>query len=262
MSATDSPAAAATPKLVAYHLPGAPRPPIRPAARARHWMGDTTDGFANRCLPLLDANDCGWFIENTHPFIAEWGGERQPESISIDWLDAPPPYPAVSHFGHGILTFPIPYLFRTSPGISLAVRGPANWPRDGIVALEGIVDADWAVAPFTMNWKFTAPDLPVRFDTGEPICMVAPVWRGLVSSLEPTLCELAQDEQLHEAHLAWSSQRAQFLDDLAAPGSAASRRGWQRDYVLGRLPDGTRAPRDPRHGRPQPFVDAPAPPLP
>jgi hypothetical protein len=39
---------------------------------------------------------------------------------------------AVSHFGHGILTFHLPCLFRTEPGSSLMVQRPINHPRDGI----------------------------------------------------------------------------------------------------------------------------------
>ena len=38
---------------------------------------------------------------------------------------------AESLFGHGILTWTLPYLFRTPPGYNLLARGPANWPKDG-----------------------------------------------------------------------------------------------------------------------------------
>ncbi len=69
-------------------------------------------------------------------------------------------YPATSMFGHGILTFHIPFLVRTHPGYNLLVRGPANMPRDGVSPLEGIVETDWAVATFTMSWQLTLSGHP------------------------------------------------------------------------------------------------------
>ncbi|HMZ02762.1 MAG TPA: DUF6065 family protein, partial [Burkholderiaceae bacterium] len=57
-----------------------------------------------------------------------------------------------SHFGSGILTFSLPYLFRTSPGYGMLVRGPTNCAKDGAAPLDGIVETDWAPYSFTMNW--------------------------------------------------------------------------------------------------------------
>ena len=74
-----------------------------------------------------------------------------------------------SHFGEGVITWNIPFLFRTSPGYNLLVRGPSNWIKDGVQALEGIVETDWAVQTFTMDWKFTRPRRWVRFEADEPI---------------------------------------------------------------------------------------------
>ena len=81
----------------------------------------------------------------------------------------------MSTFGSGILTFTIGYLFRTAPGYNLHVRGPANSPKDGIVALEGVVESDWTEAAFTMNWKVTRPNHPVVFEENEPIAMISPL---------------------------------------------------------------------------------------
>ena len=50
--------------------------------------------------------------------------------------------PAVSHFGHGILTFHMPCLFRTEPGVDLMVQGPINRPKDAIAPLSGIIETD------------------------------------------------------------------------------------------------------------------------
>ena len=46
--------------------------------------------------------------------------------------------------------------------------------KDGIHPLDGIIETDWAVATFTMNWKFTCVGVPVTFKKGEPIAMFFP----------------------------------------------------------------------------------------
>src|SRR5205807_231232 len=96
-----------------------------------------------------------------------------------------------SHFGAGVVTFTIPYLFRTPKGVNLWVKGPTNYFKDGAAPLEGVVETDWAVSSFTMNWKLTRPGLPVRFARGEPICMIVPVPRGLAEELDPHQAPIA-----------------------------------------------------------------------
>jgi hypothetical protein len=132
----------------------------------REWM-DNTEGFAYRCLPIDVANTHGWFILNPIPFMAEWTGGDRIEAINIRSLDPAEAIPlAVSHFGHGVLTFQIPFLLRTEPGFDLWVGGPTNSFKDGIQAITGIVESDWSLFSFTMNWKFTRSSLPVLFSKG------------------------------------------------------------------------------------------------
>ena len=57
----------------------------------------------------------------------------------------------------------------------MLVSGPANTPKANIYALEGLVETDWAPMSFTMNWKFTVPDLAVLFKAGEAIARSSPV---------------------------------------------------------------------------------------
>ena len=93
-----------------------------------------------------------------------------------------------SHFGNGVVTFSIPYLFRMLRGINLWVKGPCNYIKDGVQPLEGIVETDWLPATFTMNWKLTRPHHRVRFERGEPICMLVPVPRGLSEESGAGVC--------------------------------------------------------------------------
>jgi hypothetical protein len=231
-------------KLVAYRVSAGSRVELEPAPAQREWMQVTRDAFANRCLPLLIANQAGWHVLNPVGVRVRWnGGDRIPdlviERIGEDVENAAGASIATSHFGSGIVTFTIPYLFRTPPGWNLLVRGPANLPKDGASALEGLVETDWNPATFTMNWILTRPGAEVIFEPGEPIAMIVPMRRGDLELLEPEVKDMYDDREVASTYRAWRKSRADFLEDLPIPGTDANREGWQRDYVLGKTPDGT-----------------------
>jgi hypothetical protein len=227
-------------EIIAYRV-GNPMPLVT-ALTARDWMSQTDARFAYRCLPLLLANQAGWFILNTHRLQATWSGGADQASLRIDYLSGEPPYPAMSHFGSGILTWHIPYLFRTPPDVNLLARGPANWPKDGIYPLEGLVETDWTEATFTMNWKLTRPDLTVTFEVDEPICMIVPQGRGTLERYAPLIRDLASDLDLEAGYYQWSASRSRFLSNLPTPGTEANRQLWQKNYFRGKSLDGQPAP--------------------
>src|SRR5437763_11586909 len=76
-----------TPELIAYRVAAWPDLKLVPAARARQWMDDSQQRFAYRCLPLLMANQAGWFMLNAHPFQAIWTGGWDPSCVRIKVLD-------------------------------------------------------------------------------------------------------------------------------------------------------------------------------
>ncbi len=205
----------------------------------REWMERTPGRFAERCLPLLIANQAGWLLLSRHALRATWNGVSDLSGLAIEYTAGDTPYPARSHFGSGILTWTLPFLFRTSPGYNLAVRGPANMPKDGVCALEGIVETDWSPATFTMNWKLTRPGT-VTFEVDEPICMISPVARGEIEAFEPRLVPVDTSPEVAVAYRAWVRDRARFLEDLDRPGSSAQTEGWQRHYFLGTSLNGER----------------------
>jgi len=224
-------------KVTAYVLDGH-QLDIRPAPVERDWMDVTGDRFAYRCLPLAIANAHGWEILCSGGFVARWKGAPGLDSIKI--FGDPGSVPsAVSHFGHGILTFHIPCLFRTDPGVDLMVQGPINRPKDAIAPLSGIVETDWAPYTFTMNWKFTRPGVAVRFDKGEPICHVWPLRRGALEAVEPELRLLSEAPELKQQYEAWNASRNAFNAELKQPGTPAQAQKWQKLYHQGRLPDGS-----------------------
>jgi len=240
---------AVQPELIAFC--GLPRPAMQlvPAPRWREWMNETKDRWANRCLPLLMANEAGWVLLNPFSFAVTWGGDAHPSSTKIEFLDdddVPLPRPVENYFGYGIITWGIPYLFRTPPGWNLLARGPANWPKDGACALEGLVETDWSVATFTMNWKLTRPDHTVTFEAGEPFCMVVPRRRGELESFHPVARNIASDPDTHAAVKRWAEGRHEmrvqkFLSEYSRDFETA-KTAWQRHYFKGTSPDGEKAP--------------------
>lgn len=210
---------------------------IRPAPVERDWMDQSDQRFAYRCLPLNIANAHGWEILCSSAFSAIWDGGRGKESIRVK-----PRHetggPALSHFGHGVLTFDVPCLFRTDPGVDLLVTGPINRPKDAIAPLSGVIETDWSPYTFTMNWKFTRHSQRVHFDLGEPFCHVFPVQRGGLEQVEPLLRPISENPALQADYQNWSQGRTAFNTALNEPTSEATREKWQKGYFRGVTPRG------------------------
>lgn len=230
-------------KLIAYLIDGHEMD-IRPAPVEREWMDGTHDRYAYRCLPLNVANAHGWEILCPTAFSAVWNGNKDLAAINIQYDDKTAQPCAISHFGHGTLTFHIPCLFRTEAGWDLMAQGPVNCPKDGIAPLSGIIETDWAPYTFTMNWVFTQPEVDVRFEKGEPFCHIFPVQHGLLTSVEPEIKQLASEPELHRHYQAWNESRLKFNSDLQQPGSEAQAQRWQKMYYQGLTPDGASAAED------------------
>jgi hypothetical protein len=207
-----------------------------PAPIARDWMDGAHQRHPYRCLPLVIANQCGWVLRNPVGFSAYWYGGANKEDVELRFDT--PDNRVLSHFGSGVVTFTIPFLFRTPPGINLWVKGPANWVKDGVQALEGVVEADWLASTFTMNWKMTRVCEWVRFEKGEPFCMLVPVPRGLVESLVPKVAPITGNPELEAQYKKWEASRSGFLVGLNERDPQAVAKGWQKDYFQGKTPDG------------------------
>ncbi|MBA4067926.1 MAG: hypothetical protein C0501_30335 [Isosphaera sp.] len=223
--------------FTAYELhPGADTP-LEPAPIARDWMDAAHQRHPYRCLPLVIANQAGWVLRNPAGFRAYWYGGPAKEDVELRF-DGPRDNRIVSHFGSGVVTFTVPFLFRTPPGVNLWVKGPANWIKDGAQPLEGVVETDWLASTFTMNWKITRVCEWVRFDKGDPFCMLVPVPRGLAEMLVPRRAAIADDPDLKDQYHRWEESRKGFLTGLSSRDPAAVRQGWQKDYFQGKTPDG------------------------
>jgi hypothetical protein len=224
------------PRLTAYVVDGHELH-IRPAPLERDWMDDSDHRFAYRCLPLNIANTHGWEVLCGAAFSATWDGLKTKEAIRIR-TQAGKTAPAISHFGGGVLTFHIPCLFRTDPGVDLFVTGPINRPKDGIAPLSGIIETDWSPYTFTMNWLFTRAYHKVRFEAGEPFCHIFPLRRGYVEEFAPNVQKLSDNPELASEYENWRNSRNSFNADLKNPASEAAQAKWQKAYFQGSTPNG------------------------
>ncbi len=216
---------------------------VIPGRFRREWMEQTRDRFAYRCLPMVTANTSGWELLSPCSFEACWNGEHDKAAISLRSTDDDAMVHAIatSHFGDGILTFHAGYIFVTDAGWGLDVRGAPNFIKDGIQALEGLVETDWLPFPFTMNWHFTRPGT-VRFEKGDPLAFVVPIQHVLLDDIQPEIHDIQTDPDLQRRYAAWRDKRDGFIRKLSDLDPVTVKQGWQRDYSRGTHPDGSPAP--------------------
>jgi hypothetical protein len=226
-------------RLTAYRLAETSMRLVPSEAR-RPWMDATPDGYANRCLPLLIANQSGWLLLNDATVRLRWDGGRAREGLTVSYEERPPRHAAISHFGSGIVTWTLPYLFRTPPGWSLVVRGATNNPRPDACPLDAVVETDWSHSPFTVNWQLLRRDEDVVVREGEPLCFLYPQRRGELESFRAEIVDVVEEPDLKRSVEAWSEARASFLGGLTVEGSPARQQGWQKDYFQGRTDAGRR----------------------
>ena len=241
--------------LHAHELTGAADWPLVPASPRRDWMDETPGRFAYRCLPLTMANHAGWEVLCPATFIATWdGSQAAPHNIDLAFAPGHERHAPLisSHFGSGILTFALPYLFRTEEGVGLLARGVPNLPKAGACALEGFVETDWSPFSFTMNWQLMEPDRPVVFEQGEPICFLQPFAPALLDDRPAVVRTLHSDPQLYEEFEAWRTGRKAFNEDTERSAR------WQKHYHTGQTVEGRRVPTHRTSLRVRPFEhDAP-----
>lgn len=223
--------------LIAYELYPNTDYPIDTAPISREWMDNAHVRFPYRCLPLVIANQAGWILRSPGGFRAYWYGGPSKDDVEVRY-DRPGENRVVSHFGVGTITFTIPFLFRTPPGINLWAKGPSNYIRDGIQALEGVIETDWATSTFTMNWKVTRPNEWIPFRQGEPICMIVPLPRGFTETLIPRRALMHTNPELQAKYRAWEESRKGFLKGLKTLDPETVQRGWQKDYFQGKTGEG------------------------
>jgi hypothetical protein len=225
-------------------------PTIAPTNPKRQWMDATPGHSAYLCLPMVVANCTGWELLSPVSFRATWNGSSEKDAIAIE-SDGDRQLLPISHFGSGILTFHVAYVFRTSPGHNLYVKGPANRPKDGIAPLEGVVETDWLPNIFTMNWKFTRPNHTVVFESGEPFCCIFPMPRRYINKIKPVIFNIEEAPDVEAEFRAWCKTRTSDKKTRYQQGFKFRR----KDYLEGKTASGKVAPDHERVVRVHAFDD-------
>jgi hypothetical protein len=144
---------------------------LRPSPPKRQWMNENPHAY--HCLPLVIANQWGWQVLCPTDVTVTWDGSPSLAGLRVE-VDAAFTSAIKSQFGSGIVTFSPPWLFRTSPGWNLYVKGPSNRWKANCVPLEGVVETWWLNYTFTLNWKVVEPGT-VYFARGESLAQLVPV---------------------------------------------------------------------------------------
>ncbi|MFI4896332.1 MAG: DUF6065 family protein [Phycisphaerales bacterium JB059] len=219
--------------LKAYQVGPNPGYVIEPSPARRQWMDEFPNRQPYRCLPLNLANQGGWLVRSPVTFSAKWNGKMEPAGLKITFEDDANAdllgKTISSHFGGGILTFALPWLFRTTEGYALWVHGPPNWPMDNLQALEGIVETDWLSMTFTMNWKIMRRNSPVWFRKGDPVCLLTPYPMHLLEAVKPEVVDVRNNPELHRQVVEATKSRAEIIQKNAETGGA----DWEKKYMRG-----------------------------
>jgi hypothetical protein len=91
------------------------------------------------------------------------------------------------------------------------------------------------IMSFTMNWKIMIPDVPVRFETTDPLFQIIPLLSNVCADLETASVSyrhLGDDPELTRSYHDWHNSRRQF-HELKARGEVKPDE-WQKDYFHGR----------------------------
>jgi Family of unknown function (DUF6065) len=225
-------------------IPGAdiiPDEVIRPCTVHRDWMGETPQKFIYKCMPLAAANTMGWELFNPVDADVFWNGSDMNTDIQVSTLK-PDPFAPKSHFGCGMVTWYLPFLFRTSPELGLIATGPSNHGRDDAIALDAFIRTDWLPFPFTMSWRLTRRNETVHFSGGEPICRIIPFPIAMLDETTLEITALEDDPGFLSEVNAWGSKRQENVAKQAADAALWIETGekptgegvWNSQYVRAR----------------------------
>ncbi len=222
--------------FIAYELWANPGFILEPGSPRRDWMDNFPHRVPYRCLPLNMANQAGWVIRTPVNFHVTWNGKHDLVGLKVDFTDKMPKEREAafarhirSNFGGGIVTFAFPWLFRTPPGIGLWVHGPANEFPYNARALEGLVESDWAHAPFTMNWKIEKRNTAAYFREGDVVCVLTPFPLDLLEGLEPRIMPIGANPALAARFEAAKQER----DETLRRAMEGAKQGFELNYMRG-----------------------------
>lgn len=217
---------------------------IQAPSAKREWINkDPQQVFAYSCIPMTNASESGIWIVSDSSFNVFWNGGKLLQDVVFAFDSDEDKKNNVisvsSHFPIGIITFSLPFIFRTSPGWGLYVSGCPNLPINGLQALEAIVETNWLPFTFTMNYKITEPNKVIRIEKGMPICRIIPYQLNLNEKININFKKISEDKNLIQKWKEWSDSRLEWNsglrekskngDNKVPPYSSSLRQNFYRD---------------------------------
>ena len=196
----------------------------------RNWMDSTSDKFAYRCLPMSIVNQSSWDVLCPAKIEAYWNGNNSTTDVTVNYPNGSDFKFAKSEFGNGILTFHTDFVLTTDGTNSIYCKGPANFHKENIQPLEGIIETFWLPFTFTMNWKFEKPG-SVVFEKDEIMFSFFPIDLNFLESFNVTKRPMKLDSSLSTKYETYSHSRTEHIQFGHTDGET-----WQKYYMRGVCP--------------------------
>jgi hypothetical protein len=204
---------------------------ITQASSKRDWMDKDGQKYAYNCIPMIAANQAGYWIVYNNETEIFWNGGPNTKDVKIIHRDQKDEFNTCSsHFTVGIVTFIFPIIFKTPPGWGLWISGCPNYPINGLHALEAIVETNWSPFTFTMNFKITEPNKLITIKKNTPICRVMPYPLNLNEKTQIQFKKLDANKELKKTHKEWSYSRTK-LNEAFKKGETKKRQFVYKDGV-------------------------------
>src|SRR5205823_1653280 len=87
--------------------------------------------------------------------------------------------------------------------------------------------------PFTMSWQVTRRLKVIRIQRGQPICMITPIRRGEIETVDPEIRNIESDPELLRSFNVWSASRRIKVQESAPRPSGAPSAKPQGHYIRG-----------------------------
>jgi hypothetical protein len=138
------------------------------------------------CLPLTIGNQYGFIIKAQHDINIIWNGGNAKEDLNVTIINDDFNLLKIveSHFGYGIVTFNLPFILKTPPGINLMTINPPNFIMENITPMTGVVETDNLRYTFTINLKIQQPNVLTHIKKGSPIGAIIPIPRYFADKFE------------------------------------------------------------------------------
>jgi len=161
---------------------------------------------ALKCLPLMMACQYGYELLINEGFTITWNGGPNNSDTKVVWDDSHVQHRNIYiNGGNGFFSILSNVILRTPIGVNTYITGPLNHFSAGIQPMTAIVETDWNIVRFAMNFKLMKPNRSVKFNAGEPYCRFFPIERKYEEKFTVSIERLADDKKEFDTYIKWQN---------------------------------------------------------